>query len=189
MPEHAEQKAELREYLLGIINLQAEREKIEEQVMLDQEHFDELLRLEEELIQEYADGKLDSRELNAFEEHFLISPERRRKVKFAKALRKYINEQAGTKHSAKKKENFWKILKSLFSSPLSAAGLAVFILSSLLAGYFYFRASPADSAMHSLREIYKQERPLETRITDFGYAPFRQWRGTKEEGIDVRERE
>lgn len=84
---------EIRKYLLGHIQVEDERRKIEERLMLDDDYFEEILMEEEELIQDYADGHLNADERRRFEKHFFISEERRQKIKFAMALRRYINER------------------------------------------------------------------------------------------------
>ena len=50
------ENAEIRKYLLGNIQVEDERRKIEERLMLDDDFFEELLIEEEELIQDYVDG-------------------------------------------------------------------------------------------------------------------------------------
>lgn len=89
--------AEIRKYLLGNIKVEDERRKIEERLMLDDDFFEELLIEEEELIQDYVDDHLDTDERQSFEKHFLISEERRQKINFARALRRYINELQSSK--------------------------------------------------------------------------------------------
>lgn len=87
------ENAEIRKYLLGNIQVEDERRKIEERLMLDDDYFEELLMQEDELIQDYVDDQLSTDERQKFEKHFLISEERRDKIRFARALRRYINER------------------------------------------------------------------------------------------------
>lgn len=87
------ESAEIRRYLLGNIQVEGERRKIEKRLMLDDDYFEEILIQEDELIQDYVDDQLSTGERRRFEKHFLISEERRDKIKFARALRRYINEQ------------------------------------------------------------------------------------------------
>ncbi len=91
------ESAEIREYLLGNIQFEDESRKIEERLMLDDDYFEEVLMQEEELIQDYVDGHLSADERQRFEKHFLIYEERRHKIKFARALRRYIDEQQSQK--------------------------------------------------------------------------------------------
>ena len=89
--------AKIRKYLLGYIQVEDERRKIEERLMLDDDYFEEILMQEEELIQDYVDNHLNADERRRFEKHFFISEERRQKIKFARALRRYINERQSPK--------------------------------------------------------------------------------------------
>lgn len=96
--------AEIRKYLLGNIKVEDEMRKIEERLMFDDDYFEEILMQEEELIQDYVDGHLSADERRRFEKHFFISEERRSKIEFARALRRYINER--TKKSEHEKQSF-----------------------------------------------------------------------------------
>lgn len=51
---------------------------------------------EDELIDEYLDGSLSEQEREKFEQHFLATTERREKLSFAKALRRYVTEARDT---------------------------------------------------------------------------------------------
>lgn len=89
----AHETGEIRKYLLGYIQAEDKRRKIEERLMLDDDYFEEILMQEDELIQDYVDGQLGANERRRFEKYFFISEERRQKIKFARALRRYINER------------------------------------------------------------------------------------------------
>jgi hypothetical protein len=102
MSEEAHENAKIRKYLLGNIQVEDERQIIEERLMLGDDYFEQVLMEEEELIQDYVDDYLTSDERQKFEKHFLISEERRQKINFARALRRYINEHQSPK---KKKIN------------------------------------------------------------------------------------
>jgi hypothetical protein len=52
MSEEAHENAKIRKYLLGNIQVEDERRKIEERLMLDDDYFEEVLIEEEELIQD-----------------------------------------------------------------------------------------------------------------------------------------
>ena len=97
MLEETHEYAEIRKYLLGNIQAEDKRRKIEERLMLDDDYFEEVLIEEEELIQDYVDDQLSADERQRFEKHFFISEERRQKINFARALRRYINEQQSPK--------------------------------------------------------------------------------------------
>ena len=83
----------IRAYLLGKLP-QGEQEKLEEQLMTQDDTFTQLLIHEDELIDEYVSGSLSAQEREAFERHFLAAPERRQKLGFAQALTKYVEASA-----------------------------------------------------------------------------------------------
>ena len=61
-------QAQIREYLLGKLT-EAEQEKIEERLMLEDEFFDEFEVSKDELVEEYCAGELGQAERKWFEEH------------------------------------------------------------------------------------------------------------------------
>lgn len=193
MSEKDVEKTELRKYLLGNIAVEIEQERIEERLMIDDEYFQEMLWQEEELVQDYVDKELDSDEIQAFENHFLISDERREKVIFAHALRKYIDSSGNSKKAETKvieKISLWHKITAAFSSPIPSVAIGIFIvfLASFLVWYFYLRSSNTELALAWMNETYRIERPIESRITDLNHAPFYKFRGEKNETIDERKR-
>ncbi len=63
---------------------------LEERLMSDKGFYEELLIVEDELIDEYLEGDLSASERESFENHFLLTPERQHKVRFGRALNRYI---------------------------------------------------------------------------------------------------
>lgn len=80
----------LRRYLLGQAS-EEEQLALEQRLLSDQDYFDQLLRSEEELTDEYARGEMVSPDREKFEGHFLSSPERREGLAFAQALNRYLS--------------------------------------------------------------------------------------------------
>ena len=84
----------IREYLLGRLDNQKE---LEEQLSHDIFSNDELSEMvesiEEEIIEDFLDGTLDSADSNAVSTYFLRPPERKEKVRFARLLRNHFEEQ------------------------------------------------------------------------------------------------
>ena len=79
----------IRRYLLGQLSDGAS-EEFEQQVIMDEDLFEELLVAEDEIIDEYLSEKLDGGERTAFEQHFLATTERQEKLRFARALQRYV---------------------------------------------------------------------------------------------------
>jgi hypothetical protein len=83
----------IRHYLLGQAT-QEDSSSLEERLLRDSALFQALLIAEDELIDQYLSEKLTPAERQRFETHFLIAPERQRKLHFGRALHKYVNYAA-----------------------------------------------------------------------------------------------
>jgi hypothetical protein len=83
----------LRKYLLGELS-ETEQETVELWLMSGEESYDVLAAAEDDLIDEFIGGKLSPRELDRFNNHFLVAPERKRKVQFGQALHRYVGENS-----------------------------------------------------------------------------------------------
>jgi hypothetical protein len=59
--------------------------------MTDADFYDELLIVEDELIDQYLSGEQSPAERESFEALFALAPERQQKVRFARALKKYLS--------------------------------------------------------------------------------------------------
>lgn len=68
--------------------------ELEERILSDDGFYEELLIAEDELIDQYLLGALSEAEQHSFVSHFLITEERREKLRFAKTLRKYLDAKA-----------------------------------------------------------------------------------------------
>lgn len=178
------EQSNLRKYILGDIS-DEDRSAIEERLLTDDEFFEELSMTEENLIQDYVDENLDSTERERFEKCFLNSEENRQKVKFAHALRKYVNETDKVAQP-QTKPNFFSSLIAFFSAPVPIA-LTVLAIAAI-AGFFVWKSSNNRSeVLVALNKAYKNDRPTEARITGFDYAPkIEGTRGNnKEDNLDL----
>lgn len=86
--DYKEQES-LRQYLLGSLPAE-EIAALEERLLTDAVFYDELLMAEDELIDQYLSGEQSQAERQSFEAHFAVAPERQQKVRFARALKKYL---------------------------------------------------------------------------------------------------
>ena len=73
------------QYLLGMLP-QREAEEFEEQCFADDDLFEEMSALENDLIDSFVRGELSEAERQQFEKGYLISPARRANVQFSRAL-------------------------------------------------------------------------------------------------------
>jgi hypothetical protein len=83
----------LRRYLLGQLDEPA-REQTEQTILTNDDAFEELLIIEDEITDDYLAGKLDPPARSAFEKHFLATPERYQQLSFARALEGHIARTA-----------------------------------------------------------------------------------------------
>jgi anti-sigma factor RsiW len=71
------------QYWLGELSPEAER-RLEERYFADDDLFEQLLAVREELFDAYARGELSEAERARFEQHLLHSPENREELEFAR---------------------------------------------------------------------------------------------------------
>ena len=95
-----EVQEKLRRYLLGQLAEDA-RAEVEKDLLANDELFEELLVLEDEIIDEYLAEKLTMNDRAAFARHFLVTPERQEQVNFARAFKRHL---AGNKLPVR---SFW----------------------------------------------------------------------------------
>jgi hypothetical protein len=81
-----------RGYLLGELSPE-DHQQLEQRLLIETEVFEELQRVEDDLIEDFISGALSVQEENEFETLFLLTLERRQKLNFAKALRVYVGTQ------------------------------------------------------------------------------------------------
>jgi chorismate mutase len=110
----------MKQYLLGEL-AQPELQQLEERLMTDNETFERLLLLEDELVDEYVRGALTAHEQERFDRHFLSTPDRHQKVRFAGALRKYVSEASVPEPSAstlpvQRPVSFWQSMVAFLCS-------------------------------------------------------------------------
>ena len=76
-------------YLLGDLP-EEEQAWLEDRAFSNREYMQNIAAIENDLIDEYVRGELTDPERQRFERRFLVSPERRRKVEFARALARIV---------------------------------------------------------------------------------------------------
>jgi hypothetical protein len=107
-----------RRYLLGALEESAQ-EDFERNLMTSDEHFQELLIAEDELVDDYWSGKLSASDVERYRERFLVTDERRHQHRFGAALRKYLQQTAWRRRAPRRA---WVAL---------AAGVAVLLAAAL----------------------------------------------------------
>ncbi|MFH1573965.1 MAG: hypothetical protein ABIG68_08265 [Acidobacteriota bacterium] len=90
MANDRNQPGDIRGYLLGDLTHETQ-EELERKLMTDDDFHQQILMAEDDLVDEYLSGQLAASQRQRFEEHFLRSPERQQKLRFARALHEYLN--------------------------------------------------------------------------------------------------
>ena len=99
MEQRTEDETLIRRYLLGEAR-DEEQEQTEQRLLTDRQYFQDFLRLEESLIDEYVQGGLNKHDQERFENYFMRAPERRESVEFAKALRRNLSQEVNLNSSS-----------------------------------------------------------------------------------------
>ena len=129
---------ELKRYLYAELN-QAEKDKIEEQLFLDDELFYEAVNLENELVDRFAKGKLEPAERIRFEKSLESFPDRKQKVANAVALQTFIeDERPMVSPIEPATQTFWQKLTDFFTikSPILGSAMTGVLLLFVIGGVF-----------------------------------------------------
>ena len=123
-----DQDALMIRYLLGTAS-EEEQAQLEEKFFADDDLYQQLKALEDELRYEYARGGLTDAERRAFEARFVTTAEERRKVELAKEVLAKVREVA----PVTAKVSVWHSLASLFAAPrlaMAASALAIVMIAA-----------------------------------------------------------
>jgi hypothetical protein len=159
----------IRQYLLDELS-EEEQAKVQDRLLCDRQFFDRLVVEENELMDDYLRGALTRQREEKFESYFLASPERRQKLRFAKALKKRISEEALSKPriegSLRRKHLFG--LKG-FSLPSFAAGAVaalIFVVGAWVAIENARLRRQIDNARAAQAEWLERAQQSERRLSD-----------------------
>ncbi|HEX2491100.1 MAG TPA: hypothetical protein VHR27_16940 [Blastocatellia bacterium] len=159
----------IRQYLLDELSEEGQA-KVQDRLLCDREFFDRLVVEENELMDDYLRGALTRQREEKFESYFLASPERRQKLRFAKALKKRISEEALSKPriegSLRRKHLFG--LKG-FSLPSFAAGAVaalIFVVGAWVAIENARLRRQIDNARAAQAEWLERAQQSERRLSD-----------------------
>ena len=177
MGESFKSEKTIREYLLGRVSDETTLEGIEELLFTDEEFCSQVAVTEDGLINDYVFGHLDEADAASFKATLAGDPERRFKLELTQALREKALVQ--NVKALEDKPSFFASLKAFFRQPKYVGAFAVLLIAVLISIFFYSSRNNPDE-LAELRAIYRQERPTETRISEFGYAPLAQLRGASE---------
>src|SRR5882672_4863746 len=178
----AEDRDAIRQYLLRQLS-DDEQRIIEQRLLTEDDLFEELEIAEDELVDEYLAGTLSGKDRGKFADHFLATPEGKQSRRFAEALERYKRDQKKQVIEpdppsllSRLRSAFVRV--SLSPSPLAMAAIVLVIAAlgfAVWRGFLY--QSEVDKGLLALNAAYREQRPVEARITRLDYAPFVTTRG------------
>ena len=113
-------------YLLGNLP-EDEQVQVEDRAFADRDYLGALEATEADLIDAYVRGELSQSDRRSFELRFLTSPERRRKVEFARALATIVAESRTPESQASRRPFFMSLFRGWSPVVQFAAGVAALI--------------------------------------------------------------
>lgn len=185
--KESQEREIIKKYLLGNLENEDARQDIERRLMTDDTFEEEISICEDELIDDYLDGRLNRQERSNFENHFLLSPDVRKNLEFAHTFKTHLEEQKRAVQKRDEKNVFFNWLRQSLRAPELQIALVVLLLGIGLFGAWYFlsRQSELASGATALQQAYAKTRPFESRIADLDYSPLSQTRGSNENQPDA----
>jgi hypothetical protein len=120
----------MRLYLFGRLSDQQTSE-LENEYVADENRFEEMLAVEDDLRDAYARGQLTSSDREAFEKRFLVLPQQRQKQEFAEVLHRYLL-QVPPSLPVSRLESAWPFGIRLRGWPRVAVAAAVVVIFVIL---------------------------------------------------------
>lgn len=142
----------LTDYLLGRLS-DNEIQEVEDRIFADEAFFDEVETAEDEVIESYLNGELTREQKAGFEQNFLASNRRRKRVEIAMALRKRFGVEVASSRAVasipRRSARFWDAIRLAFSPRPLLAGAAALIAA--LVGWLAYRTPIPKPAITSAR--------------------------------------
>lgn len=170
--EAVEQNTQLRHYLLDELPAD-EQQLMEERLLIDNDYLEQMLIVEEDLIDDYAKGKLSPQQQTQYQKLFLASPEGRQKLQISRVLHNHLNNfPIEIAHQPNFAEQIQMAIARFFSPPVLAAAAVALAVGLGVIGWWAVSQSDLKKGITALQSAYGEQRPLEGRISGFPYATF-----------------
>ena len=183
MTLNPEDEKRIKSYLLGELT-QELTQQLEDRLLRDDSFVEHLSLTEDELVEDYERGSLSPHERVLFETHFLSTPRRRRKLMFVRRMRKLAEAAAVPAPAPARPPASW--IRSLFIPQWRVAVLAMLVvLGGAGVWRAYFDKPELRNGLRALNAAYRTQRPVESRITGFEYAPWSVTRSGSQPQVDT----
>lgn len=179
MEQRTDEEKLMVRYLLGELS-EAEQTQLEDRFFMDNDLFELLQMVKDELIDDYVQGLLSAHERERFERHFLSSPQRRHEVELARTLVKTVAgasaaEAAVPAISRPAPVPWWTSLRAFLSSqhPAFRVAMAVAALVIVFGGAWLIvqtiqMQTRLQQLQANLRESQQREQELEQQLAQQG---------------------
>ena len=146
---------------------EADAEAVELRLLSDPDFGEEFDIMVDTIVDQYLEDELSPDERERAEKYFFKSESRREKLKFAAVLKKRKQDLLREREKARTR------------APYLRAAAVVFIAVGVGAITYktYFSGPSLAQGLNALHSAYRYERPLESRISGFNYAPAQDPRG------------
>jgi tetratricopeptide (TPR) repeat protein len=187
MEYEAKDEELIRKYLIGEL-AEGELRTVEERIMTDKEFSDLALFVEDKMIEDYIEDRLDSPDRENFENLFLATRQGAEQVRFTRELKERAAKANATK--ADETEQLDKFeprsRRSIFRERFWAFAAAAIILIAAGVGIWNIipPRSEIDQGNIALNKAYKNQRPVEARLTVLQYATRPKTRGGDDGKVD-----
>ena len=165
-----EPQNQLTRYLLGELE-EPDEEQLELRLLTDANYAEEYDHAVDEIIDRYVAGGYEGAELDRVRNYFFAAEERREKLRFALALK---NRKAAKNEFHDQRKRPWMWYMATAASILVVIGI----------GFFVWQArrpqTDLNEGLVALQDAFHEERPIEGRLSDFGYVPLPNQRGASE---------
>ncbi|MBX7170005.1 MAG: CHAT domain-containing protein [Pyrinomonadaceae bacterium] len=171
MNENPNNLETIRQYLLGCISDEKTLEGIEELLFSDEDFCTKAEIVEDDLINDFVFGKLNAEDNLSFAKTLENNTDRRAKVKVTQLLKAKT-----TLEFIKEKPTIFESIKGFLRQPIYIGGLALLLIVILFGAFIIFRSNN-NPELAQLKNIYQKNRPTESRVSEFDYAPYQVTRG------------
>ncbi|HEX8197784.1 MAG TPA: CHAT domain-containing protein [Pyrinomonadaceae bacterium] len=188
--KQSQERENIKRYLLGDLKNEEAQQNIERRLMTEDSFGEEISISEEEMIDDYLDGRLNRDEQVKFENHFLALPGMQERFLFARVFKAHLGEQQPALKKQNEKKSLLSRLRQFLPARATTALVALIIIGAGFAiWHFVLREGRLDQGLAALKQVYGEKRFIEPRIVGFGYAPLNQTRAPAEDSGNVLERE
>ncbi|HEX8774713.1 MAG TPA: hypothetical protein VF735_14170 [Pyrinomonadaceae bacterium] len=166
-------EASLRRYLLGLL-ASDEQQQVEERLLIEDQYFERLLVIEDELIDQYLSDELSRQEREKFNQIFLSTPERYEKLRFAKDLKSYLAaatpaaQPSAVVTESTRANSVWDAFLAFWQRPVVGFSLALmFLLTAFGSGWLLIKMRRLETHVGQLeaQQMSPQSRDLQQQLT------------------------